>query len=263
MSKFFKPKIVLVSFTSGSKGGVGKSTIVSSLPLLLNRPCVIIDLGVDGNLMCSRLHRVPSPPRDGLLDYLLFGKEISYYESRECENCVIIPISSPEIPTQRIPFLTLRYRSVLEPRFQQLLLKLSKRFEVCLIDLPANPKVLGLVYPLVLYYSHIINFVCEPMPDSIAALDRWSQDMIESGVIDRTRQTVNVIVNKYLPTMNVASLRTYAMRGSVFVVQYDVSVPIALSQDHIPVKVKECARFRSDLLKFVQHLGIQINKYYM
>ncbi len=255
--------VVITTFLSGSKGGVGKSTIVASLPYVIDAPMILIDFGIDGSYTCMHIHKLPTPPSDGLIDYLIFNRkfDLREYASKDVRNCYVAPGVSSKIPAHKISFLTEEYEHVLEQRFNEFLeWCLDLGVNIVLIDLPANPKILGLVYPLMLYYSNIVNFIVDTtaLKDSLAALDSWYYEMIDLGLLTRAK-IINVIANK-LVTKNIDrdlynTLKKYCIGSDVHTIPFDVC--LAIGKAH-PLA---CSQFKRALVKYAEVLKRQIEKY--
>jgi len=68
------PRLVVITYFSGRKGGTGKSTIASNqaiaLSMALKTNAVLMDFGIDSTQTSSRLLGI-NPDRPGALDFML------------------------------------------------------------------------------------------------------------------------------------------------------------------------------------------------
>jgi len=258
----FKPRLTVTTFTSGAKGGVGKSTIVANFAALLDVPTAIIDLGVDGGTTVSMLHRVVTDSSyPGLLDFIVLGRDFEIQESKLCRNVYIIPPGN--VRSVRLPLLLAQCRDVVKSRLERVLSRLYKLgVQVILIDLPSNAELLHILYVALLYVSDIINIVCEPSMTSLEAVHRWWSTF--SNVISRGDQIVNIIVNKWIPGVDGAvaeSLARYTVNGVVMKIPFDAAAHILTTRCELAILYREAGKLKSALTNMYKTLGTQMMKY--
>ncbi len=258
----FRPRIVTITFTSGAKGGVGKSTIVANLSALLDVPTAVIDLGIEGGTTVSMLHKViADPSHAGLLDYLVLGRDFEIQESKICKNVYVIPPGN--VRSVRLPLLIAQCRDILRTRLERVFAKLYKLgVQVVLIDLPANAELLHILYVMLLYVSDIVNLVCEPSMDCLETVHKWWQTF--SSIICRSEQIVNVLVNKWVPGVDGAltdTLTRYTVNGTVLKIPFDPATFILTTRSELAVLYREASKFKSALTNMYKAIGPQILKY--
>lgn len=256
-----RPLTVSMAFISGPKGGTGKSTIVANLASMIDEPVAILDLGVDGNVTASILHKVEyTSDNGGFMDYVIYGSKLGIVESKEEPNVKFIPPGS--LRSIKIPKLTLSLPlEIMANRLSNMVTILAKNgVSILLIDLPSNPSFLGPLYPLLVYYSDIINVVIEPGHTYINVLSelyRWLVKVVDDDTV------VNIIINKYHEYFNgyPKEVSRYVIRGKVYVIKLD---PIAMAltlKGELATKYREAILFRKSLEEVTKDIINQVNMY--
>ncbi len=254
-----RPRIVSVMFVSGSKGGVGKSTLVANLAMLFDVDVAIIDLGVDGNMSVSMLHGVSSDC-PGFLDHVLLGVEAKIERSKYAGNVYIVPPG--RIKGFRASMLSIANRDVLKSRIDRFMSWLRDQgFQVALFDAPANAELLSLLYVSLLYTCDIINIVVEPSPLCLETVQSWWDTF--SRAISRTSQIVNIIVNKYMKSMNgtLSYLCKYTINGNVHKIPFDSYTLVLSSRCELAIRYREAEKFNKALQSLYKSLAHQISSY--
>ncbi len=256
-----RPLTVSVAFTSGPKGGTGKSTLVANIASMIDEPVVILDLGFDGNVTASRLHKVEyTDDVGGFIDYVAYGSELNMVESKEEPNVKFIPPGS--FKSLKIPKIVFSMPlEAMANRLSNMVALLAKSgLSILLIDLPSNPSFLGPLYPLLLYYSDIINVVIEPGQVYVGVLSelyKWLTKVVDDEAM------VNVIVNKYHEYFDgyPKEANRYVIRGKVYLVRLD---PIAMAltlKGELAVKYREAAVFRKSIDELTKDVVNQVSMY--
>ncbi len=209
-----RPSAKVVSFTSGSKGGVGKSTIVANMAAILDASVTVIDLGFDGNNTVSKLHGVDND--GGILNYLATGANYKAHDSKEHKNVSIIP---PGDLSQKYFLLFGSNRHIVAARFEKLVIDLSRNgVKLILIDFPANME--KTIHHTLIAFSDIVNLVMEPSESSIDSLTKLYKEIM--GFYDGYG-IVNTIVNMIAidndPLVDYA--RKYMNNGETMKIPFD------------------------------------------
>jgi cellulose biosynthesis protein BcsQ len=256
-----RPLTVSVAFISGPKGGTGKSTIVANMASMIDEPVAILDLGFDGNVTASMLHKVEyTDDNTGFIDYVAYGSEFSLLESKEEPNVKLIPPGS--FRSLRIPRLMFSIPlEAMANRISNMVALLAKNgLSILLIDLPSNPSFLGPLYPLLVYYSDIVNVVTEPghvYSSILSELYKWLVKVVDDETV------VNVIVNKYHEYFNgyPKEANRYVIRGKVYLVRLDPAAMALTLKGELAVKYKEAFLFRKSLEELTRDIVNQVSMY--
>ncbi len=252
-----RPKIVVVTFVSGSKGGVGKSTLVANLAMLFDVDVAIVDLGIDGNMSSSIMHGV-SNDDVGFLDYVLLGCEYRVLRSKFSGRVYIIPPG--KIRGFRATILSISNRDVIGGRVERFIRELQDQgIEVVLIDTPANVELLNILYIALLYHSDIINIVVEPSPLCIETVQSWWDSF--SKIICRKSQIVNMIVNKYLKHYDeiTSYLSKFTINGVIHKIPFDAYTLAISNKCELAVRYRESDKFTKSLKTLYKILTAQIS----
>jgi len=251
--------VVSVMFVSGSKGGVGKSTLVANLALLFDVDVAVVDLGVDGNMSVSMLHGV-SADCPGFLDSVLLGSEPRIERSKYAGNVYVVPPG--RVRGFRATVLSMANRDVLKSRVDRFVSWLRDQgFQVVLFDAPANAELMSLLYVSLLYSCDIINIVVEPSPLCLEAVQSWWDNF--SRAISRSSQIVNLIVNKYMRSMNgsLSYLCKYTINGTVHKIPFDSYTLLLSNRCELAVRYREAEKFNKALQSLYKALCHQISSY--
>ncbi len=254
-----RPRIVNVMFASGSKGGVGKSTLVANLAMLFDVDVALVDLGVDGNMSISMLHGV-STDSPGFLDSILLGLEARVERSRYAGNIYIVPPG--RVRGLRATVLSMANRDVLKSRIDRFICWLRDQgFQVVIFDAPANAELMNLLYISLLYSCDIINIVVEPSPLCLETVQSWWDSF--SRTISRSSQIVNLIVNKYMKSMNgsLSYLCKYTINGTVHKIPFDSYTLVLSNRCELAVRYREAEKFNKALQSLYKLLSHQISSY--
>ncbi len=252
-----RPRVVVLLFASGSKGGVGKSTLVANLAMLFDVDVAIIDLGIDGNMSSSILHGV-STDIPGFLDNVLLGSDFKIERSKYSGNVYIIPPG--RIRGFRATLLSITNKDVISNRVERFIKNIQDLgIEVILIDTPANVELLNILYITLLYYSDIVNIVVEPTPLCLEAVQSWWNTF--SRIICRKSQIVNMIINKYLKSLDgvVSYLNKYTINGITYKIPFDAYTLVISSKCELAIKYKEAEKFTKALETLHKLLTSQIS----
>lgn len=255
-----RPLTVSVSFISGPKGGTGKSTIIANMASLIDEPVAILDLGFDGNTTVSRLHKVEYPDNvKGFMDYVLSGSELSIVDSKEEPNVKLIPPGT--MNSLKIPKLAYSLPlEVIANRISNIAVLLAKDgIPIMLVDMPSNPSFLGPIYPLLVYFSDIVNVVVEPgqvYAGMMNELYRWLTKIVDNESI------VNIVVNKYHEYLDGdREVNRYVIRGKVYVIKLDPAAMALTMKGELAIKYKEAQMFRKSLEDFTKDIVYQVSMY--
>ncbi len=251
-----------MTFTSGAKGGVGKSTIIANFAAILDAPVAIVDLGIEGSTTASMLHRVVTDSScPGFLDFVILGRDFEIQESKLCKNVYIIPPGN--VRSVKIPLLLAHCRDIVKTRVEKALTRLFKAgIQVVLIDLPANAELLHVLYIVLLYISDIINIVCEPSISSLEIVHKWWQTF--SHIVSKNEQIINILINKWIPSIDgtiTESMTRYTVNGTVIKIPFDAATFILTTRSELAVLYKETGKFKSSLKDMYKVIGPQLLRY--
>ncbi len=264
------PRVVAIAYFSGRKGGTGKSTIASNqaiaLSMALKANVVLMDFGIDSTQTSSRLLGI-NPDRPGALDFV-FGliKDVNQIVVRSNVAPSVFVIPPGTMRSWDLWDRPINVRQVYNG-LRTLVITASRttNAQVVLIDLPASiDEVIALPSLIV---SNIINLVMDYANYADIVLAELDNNIIRPLMVQqKLNPIVNVILNKWLPGMDVVEsrARAFAHNGGVFVlpaspiVQYLTSTlkPLMLFEPRGSLErfVKEFNRMNNELVGQVKAL---------
>jgi len=217
------PRLVVITYFSGRKGGTGKSTLASNqaiaLSMALKTNAILIDFGIDSTQTSSRLLGI-NPERPGALDYMLgLVKDVNQVlvRSNVVPSVFVIPpgmqkswdLWGSSINVNQA-FNALRNLIITASRITNA--------QVVVIDLPASiddvvvvPALINTnIINLVMDYANYADIVLAELDNSIV---RPMMDKLKLNPI------VNVVLNKWLPGLDAveSKARAFAHNGEVFI----------------------------------------------
>jgi chromosome partitioning protein len=214
------PRVVAISYFSGRRGGTGKSTLAANqaiaLSMALRTNVVLMDFGMDSTQTSSRLLGI-NPDRPGVLDYV-FGlvKDVGQVVVRSNVAPSVFVIPPGTLRSWELWDRPINARQVYDA-LRNLLITVSRlvNAQVVLIDLPASIEVTPV---LALLNSNIINLVMDYVSYVDVVLTEID-NLIRSLIQSRQYPIVNVVLNKWLPGLDVVEpkARAFAHNGEVFV----------------------------------------------
>jgi len=217
------PRLVVITYFSGRKGGTGKSTIAANqaiaLSMTLKTNVVLIDFGIDSTQTSSRLLGI-NPDRPGALDYMLgLVKDVGQVvvRSNVVPSVFVVPPG-----TQKTWDLWDRPINVgqVYNALRNLIITASRitNAQVVLIDLPAS--IDNVVVMPALINSNIINLVMDYANYADIVLAELDNSIVRP-MMDQLKLNpiVNVVLNKWLPGLDAveSKARAFAHNGEVFI----------------------------------------------
>jgi len=217
------PRLVVITYFSGRKGGTGKSTIAANqaiaLSMALKINVVLMDFGVDSTQTSSRLLGI-NPERPGALDFMLgLVKDVNQVivRSNVVPSVFVIPPG-----TQKSWDLWDRPINVGQAYngLRNLVITASRltNAQVVVIDLPAS--IDDVVVMPSLINSNIINLVMDYASYADIVLTELDNSVVRP-MMDQLKLNpiVNVVLNKWLPGLDAveSKARAFAHNGEVFV----------------------------------------------
>jgi len=262
------PRLVVITYFSGRKGGTGKSTLASNqaiaLSMALKTNAILIDFGIDSTQTSSRLLGI-NPERPGALDYMLgLVKDVNQVlvRSNVVPSVFVIPpgtVRSWDLWDRPIN-VGQAYNGL-----RNLIITVSRlaNAQVVVIDLPASMDIIPI---LALLNSNIINLVMDYASYTDIVLTEI--DNLIRSMINQTKLNpiVNVVLNKWLPGLDAVETKAsaFAHNGGVFVlpaspiVQYLTSTlkPLMLFEPRGSLErfVKEFNRMNNELVGQIKAL---------
>jgi chromosome partitioning protein len=264
------PRVVVIAYFSGRKGGTGKSTIAANqaiaLSMALKTNVVLMDFGIDSTQTSSRLLGI-NPDRPGALDYM-FGlvRDVNQVvvRSNVVPSVFVIPPGSlrswdlwgSSISVNQA-FNALRNLVITASRLTNA--------QVVVIDLPASIDEVIAIPSLI--NSNIINLVMDYANYADIVLAELDNSVIRPLMVQlKLNPIVNVVLNKWLPGLDAveAKARAFAHNGEVFIlptspiVQYLTSTlkPFILYEPKGSLEryMKEFNRLNNELVRQVKAL---------
>jgi chromosome partitioning protein len=217
------PRLVVITYFSGRKGGTGKSTIAANqaiaLSMALKTNTVLIDFGIDSTQTSSRLLGI-NPDRPGALDFMLGS-------TRDVNQVVVRSNVVPSvfvIPPGSLKSWDLWGSSISVNQafnaLRNLIITASRitNAQVVLIDLPAS--IDDVVVIPVLINANIINLVMDYANYADIVLAELDNSIVRP-MMDKLKLNpiVNVVLNKWLPGLDAveAKARAFTHNGEVFI----------------------------------------------
>jgi chromosome partitioning protein len=217
------PRLVVITYFSGRKGGTGKSTIASNqaiaLLMALKTNTVLVDFGVDSTQTSSRLLGI-NPERPGALDFMLgLVKDVNQVvvRSNVVPSVFVIPpgsLKSWDLWGSSISmnqaFNALRNLMITASRLTNA--------QVVVIDLPASIDDVVVVPALI--NTNIINLVMDYANYTDIVLAELDNNIVRPLTVQlKLNPIVNVVLNKWLPGLDAveSKARAFAHNGEVFV----------------------------------------------
>jgi chromosome partitioning protein len=264
------PRLVVITYFSGRKGGTGKSTLAANqaiaLSMALKTNAVLIDFGIDSTQTSSRLLGI-NPDRPGALDYMLgLVKDVNQVvvRSNVVPSVFVIPpgsLKSWDLWGSGVnvnqAFNALRNLIITASRLTNA--------QVVVIDLPASIDEVIAIPSLI--NSNIINLVMDYANYADIVLAELDNSVIRPLMVQlKLNPIVNVVLNKWLPGLDAveSKARAFAHNGEVFIlptspiVQYLTSTlkPFILYEPRGSLErfVKEFNRLNNELVKQVKAL---------
>ena len=264
------PRVVVIAYFSGRKGGTGKSTIAANqaiaLSMALKTNVVLMDFGIDSTQTSSRLLGI-NPDRPGALDYMLgLVKDVNQVlvRSNVVPSVFVIPpgmqkswdLWGSSISVNQA-FNALRNLVITASRLTNA--------QVVLIDLPASIDEVVAIPSLI--NSNIINLVMDYANYADIVLAELDNSIVRPLMVQlKLNPIVNIILNKWLPGLDAveAKARAFAHNGEVFIlptspiVQYLTSTlkPFILYEPKGSLErfVREFNRLNNELVRQVKAL---------
>jgi len=264
------PRLVVITYFSGRKGGTGKSTLAANqaiaLSMALKTNVVLMDFGIDSTQTSSRLLGI-NPERPGALDYMLgLVKDVNQVVVRSNVVPSVFVIPPGEQKSWDLWGQPINVGQVYNA-LRNLIITASRitNAQVVLIDLPASiddvvvlPALINTnIINLVMDYANYADIVLAELDNSIV---RPMMDKLKLNPI------VNVVLNKWLPGLDAveSKARAFAHNGEVFIlptspiVQYLTSTlkPFILYEPKGSLErfVKEFNKMNNELTKQVKAL---------
>lgn len=208
-----RPRFAVMVFFSGAAGGTGKSTLASSLAILLSKALsadtAIIDL--DGTGTSTRLLGV-APSGIGILNYI--GGDVDDVSRIILKSSVapmvhVVPPGLPPSPDSLIGIGIEELGARLDKFLYSLLEHTGSR--VIIIDTPSNPP--NWVVNTTLTRGQVINIVVENTAHGeyiLGLIDFITRELAMGGKV------INILLNKTVPGMDITDrVRGYARNGFV------------------------------------------------
>jgi chromosome partitioning protein len=217
------PRLVVITYFSGRKGGTGKSTIASNqaiaLSMALKTNTVLVDFGVDSTQTSSRLLGI-NPERPGALDFMLgLVKDVNQVVVRSNVVPSVFVIPPGSLKSWDLWGSSISVNQAFNA-IRNLIITASRitNAQVVLIDLPASiddvvviPALINAnIINLVMDYANYADIVLAELDNSIV---RPMMDKLKLNPI------VNVVLNKWLPGLDAVETkaRAFAHNGEVFI----------------------------------------------
>jgi chromosome partitioning protein len=217
------PRLVVITYFSGRKGGTGKSTIASNqaiaLSMALKTNVVLIDFGIDSTQTSSRLLGI-NPDRPGALDYVVGStRDVNQVivRSNVVPSVFVIPpgsLRSWDLWGSGVnvnqAFNALRNLMITASRITNA--------QVVIVDLPASIDDVVVVPALI--NTNIINLVMDYANYADIVLAELDNNIVRP-MMDKLKLNpiVNVVLNKWLPGLDAVETkaRAFAHNGEVFI----------------------------------------------
>ena len=217
------PRLVVITYFSGRKGGTGKSTLAANqaiaLSMALKTNVVLIDFGIDSTQTSSRLLGI-NPDRPGALDYVVGStRDVNQVivRSNVVPSVFVIPpgsLRSWDLWGSGVnvnqAFNALRNLMITASRITNA--------QVVIVDLPASIDDVVVIPALI--NSNIINLVMDYANYADIVLAELDNNIVRP-MMDKLKLNpiVNVVLNKWLPGLDAVETkaRAFAHNGEVFV----------------------------------------------
>ncbi|WP_054854567.1 ParA family protein [Vulcanisaeta distributa] len=217
-----RPRFVIATFFSGSKGGTGKSTLAANLAIAMSQSLrsnvLLIDLGIDSSQTASRTLGIV-PERLGALDFLIGSiNDANQLLSRSTYLPSVLVVPPGNVRSYQ---LTINVNELFN-RWVYLInsLVMATGSQLVLVDLPANAPTPILIPALVT--SQIINIVLDHATYSEYVIKEIDDTYIQPMITQlRYRKIINVVLNKALPGLDTIESRVrggFARNGEVFTI---------------------------------------------
>ncbi len=216
-----RPRFVIATFFSGSKGGTGKSTLAANLAIAMSQSLrsnvLLIDLGIDSSQTASRTLGIV-PERLGALDFLIGSiNDVNQLLSRSTYLPSVLVVPPGNVRSYQ---LTINVNESFN-RWVYLInsLVMSTGSQLVLVDLPANAPTPILIPALVT--SQIINVVLDHATYSEYVIKEIDDTYIQPMITQlKYRKIINVVLNKALPGLDTieSRVRGFAHNGEVFTI---------------------------------------------
>jgi chromosome partitioning protein len=217
------PRLVVITYFSGRKGGTGKSTIASNqaiaLSMALKTNAVLMDFGIDSTQTSSRLLGI-NPERPGALDFMLgLVKDVNQVlvRSNVVPSVFVVPPGSLKSwdlwgssMSVNQAFNALRNLVITASRLTNA--------QVVVIDLPASIDDVVVIPALI--NTNIINLVMDYANYADIVLAELDNNIVRPLMTQlRLNPIVNVVLNKWLPGLDAveSKARAFAHNGEVFI----------------------------------------------
>jgi chromosome partitioning protein len=217
------PRLVVITYFSGRKGGTGKSTIASNqaiaLSMTLKTNTVLIDFGIDSTQTSSRLLGI-NPERPGALDYMLgLVKDVNQVVVRSNVVPSVFVISPGMQKSWDLWGSSINVNQAFNA-LRNLIITASRltNAQVVVIDLPASIDDVVVVPALI--NTNIINLVMDYANYADIVLAELDNSIVRPLSVQlKLNPIVNVILNKWLPGLDAveSKARAFAHNGEVFV----------------------------------------------
>jgi chromosome partitioning protein len=217
------PRLVVITYFSGRKGGTGKSTLAANqaiaLSMTLKTNTVLIDFGIDSTQTSSRLLGI-NPDRPGALDYMLgLVKDVNQVivRSNVVPSVFVIPPGS--LKSWDLWGSSMSVNQALNA-LRNLVITASRitNAQVVVIDLPASIDDVVVVPALI--NTNIINLVMDYANYADIVLAELDNSIVRPLMVQlKLNPIVNVVLNKWLPGLDAveSKARAFAHNGEVFV----------------------------------------------
>jgi len=217
------PRLVVITYFSGRKGGTGKSTLAANqaiaLSMALKTNVVLMDFGIDSTQTSSRLLGI-NPERPGALDFMLgLVKDVNQVVVRSNVVPSVFVVPPGSLKSWDLWGSSISVNQAFNA-LRNLIITASRltNAQVVVFDLPASiddvvviPALINTnIINLVMDYANYADIVLAELDNSIV---RPMMDKLKLNPI------VNVVLNKWLPGLDAveSKARAFAHNGEVFV----------------------------------------------